>query len=155
MPAFTTRSRAPVPPARVFAFIVDLRQWPSFRGFGPVPGIAEASLAGEGALRVGSRIRVRNTDGSVHHEVVTQFVPGRRYAVRMEVARPASFVLAAIEEQVDLQAVGDGAEMVRRFELRPRWWLTWPLAWLICHLFLKRAVIAHNDAMNAALATDA
>lgn len=154
MPSFTTRSRAPVPPARAFAYIVDLRQWPSFRGSGPVPGIVEATLPDGGPLRVGSRIRVQNTDGSVHHEVVTELVPGRRYAVRMEVARPASLVLAAIEEQVDLQAIGESAEMVRRFELRPRWWLTWPLAWLICHLFLKRAVIAHNDAMNAALATD-
>jgi hypothetical protein len=119
-----------------------------------VPGIIEATLPDGWPLRVGSRIRVQNSDGNVHHEVVTQFVPGRRYAVRMEVARPASFVLASIEEQVDLHAAGDGAEITRRFELRPRSWLTWPIAWLICHLFLKRAVIAHNHAMNAALAPE-
>jgi hypothetical protein len=73
----------------------------------------------------------------------------------MEVARPAAFVLEAIEEQVDLQAVAGGAEIARRFELRPRSWVTWPIAWLICHLFLRRAVIAHNHAMVASLVGDA
>jgi uncharacterized protein YndB with AHSA1/START domain len=151
VPSFTTRTRVPGSPARVFACIVDLAQWPSFRGSGPVPGIAEATLEEGGSLRTGSRVRVRNTDGSVHHEMVTELVPGRRYAVRMEVAPPASRVLETILEEVDLRAVDGGTEMVRRFELRPRSSLTWPLAWLVCHAFLRRAVIAHNAALCAVL----
>lgn len=148
MPTFTTESTLPAPPERVFAYIVDLSKWPLFTGYGPLPGIAEASVEG-GTVGLGSRIRVRNTDGSVHHEVVEVFEPGRRYVIRMELAPPVSYVMASIHETVALEPEGDGTRMRRTFVVTPRSWLTAPIAWLFGGVLLPRAVERHNAAAAA------
>jgi hypothetical protein len=46
MPTFTTETTLPASPAATFAFIVDLTKWPLFTGYGPLPGIVEASVDG-------------------------------------------------------------------------------------------------------------
>lgn len=150
MPTFTTESEAPATPEETFAFIIDLTRWPLFRGHGPLPGIVEATAEG-GPVGQGTRIRVRNSDGSVHHEVVDTFEPGRRYAVHMELAPPVSYVLAGIEETVELQPGGAGTRLRRTFVVTPRSWLTAPVAWLFGGVLLPRAVAAHNAAVAEAL----
>src|SRR6185503_11093076 len=128
MPFFATEAIIRRPPQEVLDFICDLSQWPLFRGYGPIPGIVEARLPEGERMAVGSRVRVRNTDGSVHHEVVTRLEPGRSFAVRMELSPPASLVLARIEETVDLEPVPEGTRMVRSFTTTPRSPLVAPLA---------------------------
>lgn len=134
----------PASPAQVFAGILNLSLWPLFSGYGPLPGIVEASCEGE--IRLGSRIRVRNTDGSVHHEVVEVFEPGKRYCIRMELAPPVSYVMAGIVEQVDLEAVGEGTRMRRTFIVTARSWFSAPVAWFFGGVLLPRAVEVHNRA---------
>lgn len=153
MPTFTTVSEAPASPDATFAFICDLSRWPLFRGYGPLPGIAEASVDGN-IVGPNSRIRVRNTDGSVHHEVVQAFEPGRRYVIRMELAPPVSYVMAWIEETVLLEPIagGSGTRLRRTFVVTPRTWLTAPIAWLFGGVLLPRAVERHNRAVADALA---
>jgi hypothetical protein len=155
VPAFTTRSDVPVRPEAVFAHLTDLAAWSSFRGWGPLPGIVSARVAdgagGSGRLSLGARVRVENTDGSVHHEIVEEFDPPRRYRVRMELAPPASKILARIDEAIDFQAVQGGTRVVREFVVTPRSRWTAPLAWLVARLFLRRAVQAHDRAVAAAL----
>lgn len=155
MPGFTTESETSASPEETFAFICDLTRWPLFRGYGPLPGIVEATV--EGAVGLGSRIRVRNTDGSVHHEVVHTFEPGRRYAIRMELAPPVSYVMAGIDETVELEPIDRGSgrpgtRLRRIFVVTPRSWLTAPVAWLFGGVLLPRAVAAHNAAVAEALA---
>lgn len=152
MPTFTVESEAPVTPEETFAFICDLTKWPLFRGYGPLPGIAEATVEGGGAVGPGARIRVRNTDGSVHHEVVHTFEPGRRYAVRMELAPPVSYVMAGIGETVELEASAGGTKVRRTFVVAPRSLLTAPVAWLFGGVLLPRAVAAHDAAVAEAMA---
>ena len=151
MPRFETRSMLPQPPAIVFGHILDLSQWPLFRGDGPLPGIVRAELAGPGPLGVGTRIRVTNTDRSVHHEVIEELVPGERYRVRMELTPPASWLMARIDETVTLSPATGGTEISRRFDVVPRSLATAPICWLIAKL-LRRAVETHNNAVAAALA---
>lgn len=143
MPAFELIAHSPCSPEITFAFITDLSRWDSFRGSGPLPGIVRASLDGT-SMGPGARVRVENTDGSVHHENFVDFVPGKGLQIRMELSPPASFVLAGIDEQVELSAEGEGCRIRRRFVLRPRWFFLWPMAWVLCNVFLKRAVDAHN-----------
>jgi hypothetical protein len=151
MPGFTTVTENLSTPEETFAFVVTLSNWPTFRGFGPLPGIVSASVPDGTVVGLGARVRVTNTDGSVHHERVTTFDPPRRYAVRMELGPPASRVLASIDEDVELQAVAGGTRVHRRFVVRPRSWLTSPLAWLVTHAFLRPAVRRHDRAVAAAL----
>lgn len=151
MPTFTTRSTLRCPPADVFALVVDLSRWSLFRGAGPVPGIVRAQTEDGAPLGLGSRVRVTNTDGSVHHEVVVGFEPGRAYRVRMELTPPASRVLASIEEDLALTPTEDGGtSLVRTFVLKPTSALSSPVAW-VASRFLERAVRAHDAEVARAL----
>lgn len=150
MPSFTTTRQVAAPPETVFAIVLDLGRWPLFRGYGPLPGIAEASLVGP--ARVGARIRVRNTDGSVHHEVIAHLDPPGRYAVHMELAPPVSYVFAALHEDVRLEAVNGGTRITRTFTWRPHAWWSWPMAALFGGVLLPRAVARHDAAVAATLA---
>lgn len=152
MPSFETSSTTAAPPDAAFAFILDTSKWSLFRGYGPVPGIRAATLVDD-APRVGARFRVENTDGSVHHERITVFEPPRRYAVTMEVTPPASYMLAGIDELVELEPTPDGGTRIfRRFDVRPAGFWAWPTTWLVARIFLPRAVAAHDAAVAAEVA---
>lgn len=151
MPGFTTEGASPVSPAETFAAIVDLSQWSSFKGRGPIPGIMSAVWTGK-THGPGARVRVENTDGSVHHEVFDEYVTGARLVIRMELGQPAARVLRSIVETVELRASANGTRIVRSFDLAPRFWFTWPIAWLMANVFLRRAVEAHNAWLAASLA---
>ena len=151
MPGFVTTSETARPPDETFDFMVDLSRWSTFRGFGPVPGIVRAELVEGASIGQGSRVRVVNTDDSVHHEVIVRFERGRHLGLRMELSPPASYVLDGIDETVELTPSGRGTRVERRFELRARSRLTAPVAWLVRRM-LRRAVEAHDRAVVAALA---
>lgn len=151
MTGFVTVSATTRPPEDTFRYIVDLTQWSTFRGYGPLPGIVSASVVDGGAMALGARVRVTNTDGSVHHEVVEEFVPGRRYRIRMELGSPAHLVLARVDETVDLEASDAGTRVTRRFDVIPRNGFTAPIAWFVATVLLRRAVDAHNAAVADAL----
>lgn len=151
MPAFETLTSVERSPAETFAHIVDLARWPSFRGYGPLPGIVSAERVGGGPVERGARIRVTNTDGSVHHEIVEEFVPARLFRVRMELTPPTSAILARIDERVELEPHGAGTRLRRRFDVTPRSIFTAPLAWFIARVLLRRAVLAHDRAVATAL----
>lgn len=146
---FTVDCVAPTSPEAAFAFICDLSKWPLFTGYGPLPGIVEATV--EGDVCLGARIRVTNTDGSVHHEVVERFEPGHRYTIRMELNPPVSYVMASIAEDVELTAVEGGTRIRRTFTVKPRSWLTAPIAWFFGGVLLPRAVARHNERVMAAV----
>lgn len=143
MPAFATRLVTAEPPEAVFDRIADLAQWPTFTGWGPMPGITRAELVEGSEVAAGARVRVTNTDGSVHHERFEVFERGRRLRIRMELGPPAAWFLAEIVETVE---VGPDGALVRSFHLPARSWLTAPMAWLIGGM-LRRAVLAHNAAL--------
>lgn len=151
MPRFSTCNDVERAPGEVFEHVCDLSRWPSFKGWGPVPGIAEASLARGAAMGPGARVRVRNTDGSVHHEVVEAFERGRLYVLRMELEPPASRVLETITEEVVLEPLpAGGTRVIRTFTLTPRSALAAPVAWL-ASACLRRAVAAHDRAVASEL----
>lgn len=149
MAVVVNESEIAAPPEAVTDHVTDLSRWPSFRGAGPIPGIVRAEA--DRPFGVGARVRVTNTDGSVHTEVVEELERGRRLRIRMEMAPPASYVLARIEETLDLRPAGPGTHLVRRFDLVPRSFLTAPLAWVLA-MFMRRAVRAHDAEVAEALA---
>lgn len=150
MPSFVTQSENRRSPAETFAYITTLANWSSFRGHGPLPAIVRASATEP--LRLGTRVRVENSDGSVHHEVVTAFEPDRRYSTRMELVPPASYLMKHIHEDVVLTPMDAGTQVTRRFETVPRSWFTAPLVALMTFVLLRPAVRKHDRAVAAALA---
>ena len=141
---FTTTTEFAATPDAVFRYITDLRNWSRFPGAGVLPGIAEAVLPTGEEIGPGARVRVRNTDGSVHHERVTRFEPPEHFAIVMELTSAAAFVMKRIEEEIRLSATAEGTRMQRTFRLVPRSPFTIPMTFII-RLLLRRAVLAHNE----------
>lgn len=143
MPSFETSIRTS-DPAAVLGGVADLSRWSTFTGWGPLPGVARAELVDATELAAGARVRVTNTDGSVHHEVFERYDRGNGLRIRFELAPPVSWFVAGMVETME----PGGAGIVRRMEVTPRTWLTAPVAAGIAWI-LGRAIRAHNAVIEA------
>ncbi len=147
---FTITATLTTPPEEVGAAILDLSQWPTFTGWGPMPGIREAEFLERTEAVVGTRIGVTNTDGSRHVETITAWDLPRRIELRLDgFPRPLSWLATHFVESWDFEPDGDGAwGAERRFEMHATSWLSrpmlMPIAWM-----MRKAVIRHMDQISA------
>ncbi|MEL6311305.1 MAG: SRPBCC family protein [Pseudomonadota bacterium] len=138
------------PPEHVGAAILDLSQWSTFTGWGPMPGIREAEFLERAEAIVGTRIGVTNTDGSRHVETITAWDLPRRIELRLNgFPRPLSWLATHFVESWDFESAGEGTwRAERRFEMHPRRGLTRPMlvpiAWM-----MRRAVTRHMAQIGA------
>jgi hypothetical protein len=140
---FTCEATLPLTAADVAGRILDVDAWSSFAGYGPLPGIESAAFEVRTPDVVGSRIRVRNTDGSSHVEEIVGWEPDRRVRMVMtDFTPPLSRLATRFEETWTFQPAAGGTKTVRAFELHPTSAAARPLLWLISRL-LRRAVARH------------
>ena len=59
--------------AEIRSRFLDLSQWPSFTGWGPIPGIQSARYIQQTESILGSVILVKNKDGSTHQEEIIEW----------------------------------------------------------------------------------
>ena len=130
-------------PAKICDEFRDLNRWPEFKGYGILPGIEWAVYETRTPEMVGSRIRVRNRDGSEHVEEIIRWDSQNGFLLTMDSFSPPLKHLATRFTEEWL-LVNDGAStlVTRRFQLFARRPLTRPLLWLIS-LFFKRAIARH------------
>jgi hypothetical protein len=127
----------------ICAEIADVARWSEFDGYGILPGIENAAYEIQTANRVGSRIRVRNTDGSAHVEEIIRWIPGQAVALRFhEFTPPLSRLATHFTEEWILKAEHGATHVTRRFEMHPSQPAARPLLWLISLLF-RRAIARH------------
>src|SRR5687768_12013299 len=74
----------PRTPIEISSEIADTSRWSEFRGYGVLPGIESAQYEKRTTDMIGSRIRVRNTDGSEHVEEILKWVPNRELSFRLQ-----------------------------------------------------------------------
>ena len=135
-------------PEQIAGQILDLAQWPSFQGYGVLPGIKAAEYEVRTPEIAGSRIRVTDTDGSSHVEEIVEWEPDRRLRLRMgEFSPPLSRLASGFEESWVFRRTDGATRVTRSFELHPKSRLARPVLWLIS-LLLKRAVARHLRAMR-------
>lgn len=135
--------------AQICARIARVELWPEFEGYGILPGIEAASYERRTAEMTGSRIAVRNRDGSTHVEEITEWSPGVRVTMRMQEFSPPLRSLADhFVEQWDFTEDSSGTRIRRSFSLYPRSALTRVPLWLISRL-LQRAVARHLRQMQS------
>ena len=140
----------PLAPESIAEGILDVAHWSDFQGYGVLPGIQVAEFEIRTPQVVGSRIRVRNTDGSQHVEEIVEWEPKRRIRMELkEFAAPLSRLAIAFEETWDLERLATGSRVVRSFRMQPRSRWTRPALWLISQL-LRRAVARHLRTMRSA-----
>lgn len=128
------------PPDRIARHILDLKKWPDFRGYGPIPGIKVAEFEVQTPGIVGSRIRVTNLDGSSHVEEIVEWQPERRLRLEMkEFSAPLSGLATSFEEIWEFERADTGTKVVRSFKLHARSVFA-RLILRAISFFLKRAV---------------
>ncbi|MEO8494127.1 MAG: SRPBCC family protein [Planctomycetota bacterium] len=146
--SFSCKAHLAIAPTEIAEQILDISNWPDFKGYGPLPGIKSAEFEVKTPEVVGSRIRVQNTDRSLHVEEITEWLPESRVALRMqEFSAPLSWLATGIDETWEFEPVGGGTKVVRSFQLHTRSTMTRPLLWLISRL-LKRAINRHLRQMS-------
>lgn len=123
--------------------ILTLEKWPEFQGYGPLPGIAEAQFETRTAEVVGTRIRVRNRDGSTHVEEIVEWTPAERITLEMkEFSRPVSLIASRFIERWEFKP-SDGKTAIRRsIECQHKSVFGW-LALGVISRFLKKAIDKH------------
>jgi len=145
---FECNQSLPLAPEAIAEQILDLKRWPDFRGYGPLPGIKTAEFELRTPNVVGSRIRVINTDGSRHMEQIVEWQPTSRLRLHMhEFAAPLSHLAVEFFETWSFQGGRDETQVCRTFELWPRSNFTRPALWMIS-LLLRRAIDRHLEEMR-------
>lgn len=137
---FSCKATFPLTPQDIAEKILDLSNWPEFRGYWPIPGIKQAEFELRTPEVVGTRIRVVNTDGSRHIEEITIWDPDHHIQMRMTgFSPPLSYLAASFVEDWNFQQDGGRTEVIRSFELNARkTWAILPLR--LIAIFLKKAI---------------
>jgi hypothetical protein len=123
--------------------IANIERWSEFGGYGPLPGIERAHYETRTDNMIGSRIHVRNRDGSEHVEEFYEWEPGRKISMKMHnFSPPLRHLTTHFLEEWTLETREGGTFVTRQFQLFPRSAATRPFLWLISLLF-RRAVARH------------
>jgi hypothetical protein len=127
--------------------ILDLANWPDFKGFAMIPGIRSAEYEVRTPAVVGSRIRVTNRDGSSHVEEIVEWQPDQRLRLHMhDFSAPLSRLATSFEETWEFTRADNATRVSRSFKLHPKSAVAWPLLRMIS-VFLKKAIARHLVAM--------
>lgn len=143
----TATGEVPETPERIVARVMDVAQWTSFSGYGPLPGIREARFVERHEGLTGSRIEVVNTDGSRHTETVVEAELPHRLALRLDGFSPPLVHLAShFREDWAFEARGATTFVARSMTLYARGPVRRLLLWLISRL-LQAALRRHLQEM--------
>ena len=140
---FQCRAELQRPPREIAEKILDVAHWTEFEGYGVLPGIQEAVIETQPPDIVGTRFRVKNTDGSSHVEEIVEWDPERRVRLHMsDFSPPLSRMASGFDELWEFEVVDEKTRIVRSFALHPKTVATRPLLWGIS--FLLRGAIRHH-----------
>ena len=136
-------------PEAISSQIADIEKWKEFSGHGFLPGIADAHFDPKTDNMVGSKIKVKNTDGSKHVEEILLWEANREILMKLhEFSPPLKGIASHFMEHWQFETVEGGTQVERAFELHPRSIFTQPFLWLIS-LFFRKAIDKHLDEMAA------
>jgi hypothetical protein len=145
---FSCEETLDISPDEIVQQILDLTNWPDFKGFGFLPGIKAAEFEVRTPEIVGTRIRVTNMDGSGHVEEIVEWLPDQSLTLHMkEFSPPVSRLANYFEETWEFEFLDNRTEVIRSFRLHAKSALTWPLLWMISFL-LKKAIARHLAQMR-------
>jgi hypothetical protein len=150
MPRVVRQREMKASPAAFFERILDVASWPSWHGYGPIPGIREARFLARTENGVGSRIGVTNSDGTTHVEEVIAWQPPHAAELRIaELSPPLSRLATHMLERWRVEpGENGGSRVTRTFELHAAG-IAGRLALPIVAFFLGRAVARHLRELDA------
>jgi hypothetical protein len=124
--------------AEICAEILDTARWAEFEGYSILPGIKSARFAVRTPELVGSRIEVRNTDGSAHVEEIIEWDSARGIGLRFEeFDSPLKHLATHFIERWEFRTVAEGTEATRRMTMYPKGIIGWLMLMPISRLMKK------------------
>jgi hypothetical protein len=130
------------------AEFLNTARWSEFSGYGILPGIANAQFELLTKDIVGSRIQVKNRDGSTHVEVITAWDVDQKIAVRFQEFRsPLESLATHFIESWEFRSMGAETEVTRRMTMYPRGWSGW-LMLLPISILMKKAFEKNANQLN-------
>lgn len=145
---FSCQRTIPKSGTEIAAEIANMERWSEFDGYGPLPGIERAEYELRTETMIGSRVRVRNRDGSTHVEEFYEWDPGHKISMKLhEFSPPLSRLATHFLEEWTFVPQGSATHVTRTFQLFPKSSFTRPLLWIISLLF--RRAVAHHLAQMA------
>jgi len=149
---FSCRELLTASPAQICQQIARVESWREFHGYGPLPGIASAQYERRTPGMKGSRIRVRNRDGSGHVEEITEWNPEERIVMQLqEFSSPLGTFADRFVEEWEFTPGPDGTQVRRKFSLYPVSAVARVPLWAIS-LLLRRAIARHLRQMKSSAA---
>ncbi len=134
--------------SRIAEGILDLDQWMTFPGWGPLPGIRSAKFIERTGDIVGTRIGVENRDGSRHVEEIVEWDPPRMLRLRLcEFSKPLAYLATAFDETWSFDECDGGTRVERIMLLHPRSAFTRPIL-IVIGWMLRRALLSHMDMID-------
>src|SRR5262245_2008346 len=118
---FSCQETLSLAPDDIAQQILDVANWPEFKGYAFIPGIKEAKFEVRTPQIVGSRIRVSNTDGSSHVEEIVEWQPDKRLTLLMnDFSPPLSRLAASFEESWEFRRSENSTKVARSFKLHAK-----------------------------------
>lgn len=143
--SFQCRKLIAKSPREIAAEIADTARWSDFQGYAFMPGIEQAQYETRTPDMIGSRVRVRNTDGSQHVEEIIAWDPGNKIAMKFQdFTPPLSRLATHFIEEWTFAPEDEVTLVTRKFQMHPTNVVTRLPLWLISLLF-RRAIAAHLD----------
>ena len=119
--------------------ILDIERWSEFKGYSILPGITSAQFEVRTPEITGSKIKVKNTDGSSHVEEIIEWDVTRKIALRFqEFNSPLSSLATHFIETWEFHNSPNGTETSRRMAMYPKGVLGW-LALIPISRLMKKA----------------
>jgi len=126
------------PSQDICAQFLDLDRWPDFKGYSVLPGIEKATFDIRTPSIVGSRIKVRNTDGSSHVEEIVRWDTSNGIAMKFEdFSPPLKRIASHFIETWEFRPAADGTEVTRSMVMVPKSFLGWLILLPISKLMKK------------------
>ncbi len=95
--------------------ILDMDNWKTFKGWGPLPGIKNAEILERTDEIVGTRIQATNGDGSQHVETIVEWEMPRTYLLHMDgFPNPLKKFATHFEERCDFKTLADGRTGIQK-----------------------------------------
>jgi hypothetical protein len=101
--------------------ILDTERWPEFKGYSILPGIKSAHFEVKTSEVIGSRIKVRNADGSTHVEEIIEWDVANRIALRFqEFDSPLRRLATHFIETWEFRKSATGTDATRFMRMYPK-----------------------------------
>lgn len=143
--SFQCRKLTTKSPHEIAAEVADTERWSDFQGYAFLPGIEQAQFETRTPDMIGSRVRVRNSDGSQHVEEIIAWDPDHKIAMKFqEFTPPLSRLATHFIEELTFAPEEEATLVTRKFQMYPTNTVARLPLWLISLLF-RRAIAAHLD----------